>query len=159
MNPLTPYLAYIKWGLILLVCAGLFAWGDHHGAGRVQAKYDAHLLHDAQQSLLATQQARQHEQRDAANSAKVAQAYEQGKRDAEAAGKRVADGLRAGTLKLRKQWQGCQERLSNPAAGATEPDATATDRNESAGRIVRAAREADEQIKGLQRILRAERDQ
>ena len=156
MNIFEPYLAYIKWGAIALLLAGVFAYGHHKGAASVQAKFDKHLAQDAIAAQKASEAARQHEQRDAANSAKVAEAYEQGKRDAEVAGKRVADDLRAGNLRLRKQWQGCQN-LPGPSTGAAEPDAGAADRNESAGAIVRAAREADEQIKGLQDILRAER--
>ena len=139
---------------LLLIACLLFAGLWRYEVGRKHAI----LAAEGKAQLQAQIAARTHEQQDAANSAKIADAYEQGKRDAEAAGKSVTDGLRAGTVRLRKQWQGCESRLSDPPAGAAEPDATAADRNESAGRIVRAAREADEQIKGLQDILRSERN-
>ena len=155
---LTPYLAYIKWGAIALLLASVYAWGHHNGAAGVQAKFEAHMYLDGQKALAASEAARKHEQQDAANSARIAQAYEQGKADAEAAGKRVADDLRSGNLKLRKEWRGCEtSKLSDAATRPAEPDAARADREESAGRIVRAAREADEQIKGLQDILRTER--
>jgi hypothetical protein len=34
-------------GLILVLLGGLFLWGDHHGAARVQAKWDAQKVVDA----------------------------------------------------------------------------------------------------------------
>lgn len=135
---------------LLLIACLLFAGLWRYEVGRKHAI----LFAEGKAQLAASEAARKHEQADAANSAKIAQAYEQGKVDAQAAGKRVADDLRAGNLKLRKRWQGC---VSGTPASPGEPDADAADRAESAGAIVRAAREADEQIKGLQDLLRAER--
>jgi len=152
-----PYWSEIKLGLWVMAVIAALAYADHHGASRVQNRFDKHLAQDAIAAQKASEDARRHEQQDAAASARIAEAYEQGKRDAEAAGKRVADGLRAGTIRLRKQWRGCENRLSGTGPGAAEPDGSAADRAESVGRITRAAREADEQIKGLQDILRAER--
>ena len=154
---MSAYWSQIKLALWTVAVIAAMAYGHHKGAQSVQWKFDAHLALDAQAAQKASEDARRHEQQDAASSARIAEAYEQGKRDAEAAGKRVADGLRAGTIKLRKQWQGCENRLSGTGPGAAEPDGSAADRAESVGRITRAAREADEQIKGLQDILRAER--
>lgn len=84
----------------------------------------------------------------------VAEQYEKDKQDAEKSGKRVADDLRAGNLWLRKQWRGCEDRVPEAGAGSGEPDAAADDRAESAGRIVRAAEEADAQIRALQDFIR-----
>jgi hypothetical protein len=150
---------YWKALAVAALLAGVYWWGHNNGAAGVQVKFDAHLAQDAIAAQKASEAARKHEQQDAKASAKIADAYEQGKRDAEAAGKRVADDLRSGNAKLRKRWQGCQatDRVSGAATRAAESDAEAADRAESAGRIVRAAREADEQINGLQDILRAER--
>jgi hypothetical protein len=85
---------------------------------------NAILFAEGKAQLAASEAARKHEQQDAANSAKIAQAYEQGKLDAQAAGKRVADDLRAGNLKLRKRWQGCPK-VPGVAADPAEPDAEA----------------------------------
>lgn len=84
---------------------------------------------------------------------------EQDKRDAQAAADRLAADLRAGNVKLRNRWQGCQAtgRVSGAAASAAESDAAARDREESAGRAIRAADEADATIRALQKILREER--
>ena len=85
----------------------------------------------------------------------VAEQYEKDKRDAEAAGKRTADDLRAGNLRLRAQWQGCEARRVPASTGAaSEPDAAADDRAEGAGNLVRAASEADAQIRALQDFVR-----
>jgi flagellar biosynthesis/type III secretory pathway protein FliH len=157
VNPLSAYWSQIKLALWVAAVLAAMAYGHHKGAAGEKAKFDKHLAQDAIAAQKASEAARKHEQQDAANSARIAEAYEKGKADAEAAGKRVADGLRAGTLKLRKQWAGCEDRLSGVAAGSAEPDAAAADRAESVGRITRAVREADEQIKGLQDVLRAER--
>jgi hypothetical protein len=134
--------------LLLGVWTTAYMRGYRHGAATVMQDFNAHMAADDAAALKASEAARKHEQQDAANSARIAEAYEKGKRDAETASRAVVAGL---------QWAGCENRLSGVAAGSTEPDAAATDRAESAGRIVRAAREADEQIKALQDVLRGER--
>ena len=145
--------------LFVTYSGAVWRWGHKTGKREVQAVLDQRILVDAIKGQIASEAARKHEQADAQANARIAEAYEKGKQDAEAAGKRVADNLIAGNLKLRKRWQGCEatDRVSDAATRAAESDAEAADRAESAGRIVRAAREADEQIKGLQDILRAER--
>jgi len=88
----------------------------------------------------------------------IAAQYEQDKLNAESAAKRTADDLRAGNLRLRQQWEGCKAGGVPQANGAAgQPDAAADDRAESAGRIVRAADDADAQIKALQQFIRSER--
>ncbi|HIE0523797.1 TPA: endopeptidase [Stenotrophomonas maltophilia] len=88
----------------------------------------------------------------------VATQYEQEKADAESKGAAVADGLRAGNLRLQQRWAGCEARVSDLAASPSEPDGAADDRAEGAGRIVRAAAEADAMIRGLQELVRADRE-
>lgn len=88
----------------------------------------------------------------------IAAQYEREKVNAQAAADRTIADLRAGTLRLRERWQGCEARsMSAPAGSSGEPDAAAADRAESAGRIVRAADEADAQIRALQDFIRSER--
>lgn len=140
---------------VLLALATGFGLGHHMASKAAHAEMTAHLLADSRAQAQAEKAARDAEHKLAAANAAAGEQYEKGKRDAEAAGKRVADDLRAGNLKLRKEWRGCEVR--GAATGSGEPDAEAADRAESAGAIVRAAHEADEQIKGLQDILRAER--
>ncbi|MDT3468931.1 endopeptidase [Stenotrophomonas maltophilia] len=88
----------------------------------------------------------------------VATQYEQGKADAESKGAAVADGLRTRALRLQDRWTGCEARMSDLAASASQPDAAADDRADSAGRIVRAAAACDAQVRGLQALVRADRE-
>lgn len=79
-------------------------------------------------------------------------------RDAESKGAAVADGLRAGNLRLQQRWAGCEARVSDLAASTGQPDGAADDRADSAGRIVRAAAACDAQVRGLQALVRADRE-
>ena len=88
----------------------------------------------------------------------VATQYEQEKADAESKGAAVADGLRAGNLRLQQRWAGCEDRVSDLAAASGQPDGAADDRADSAGRIVRAAAACDAQVRGLQALVRADRE-
>ncbi|HDS1649018.1 TPA: endopeptidase [Stenotrophomonas maltophilia] len=88
----------------------------------------------------------------------VATQYEQEKADAESKGAAVADGLRAGNLRMQQRWAGCEARVSDLAAASGQPDGAANDRADSAGRIVRAAAACDAQVRGLQALVRAVRE-
>lgn len=88
----------------------------------------------------------------------VATQYEQEKADAESKGAAVADGLRAGNLRLQQRWAGCEARVSDLAAASGQPDGAADDRADSAGRIVRAAAACDAQVRGLQALVRTDRE-
>ena len=86
--------------------------------------------------------------------AAIADKYEQDKREADEAQKRLVGDLRAGAVKLQNRWRGC---VSDVAATAAERDAATADRDASAARVVRAARDADDQIRALQEIVKADR--
>ncbi|QDY48786.1 hypothetical protein DUW70_09690 [Stenotrophomonas maltophilia] len=88
----------------------------------------------------------------------VATQYEQEKADAESKGAAIADGLRAGNLRLQQRWAGCEARVSDLAASTGQPDGATDDRAEGASDLVRAAAEADAQIRGLQALVRADRE-
>ncbi|MBA0362375.1 endopeptidase [Stenotrophomonas maltophilia] len=88
----------------------------------------------------------------------VATQYEQEKADAESKGAAVADGLRAGNLRLQQRWAGCEARVSDLAASTDQPDGAPDDRADSAGRIVRAAAACDAQVRGLQALIRSDRE-
>lgn len=87
---------------------------------------------------------------------KIANEYEQGKRDAKAAADKFVADLRSNELRLRKRWT-CPK-LPSVEASPGEPDAAERDRNESAGRIIGAAAECDQQVSQLQAIIRADRE-
>lgn len=88
----------------------------------------------------------------------VAIQYEQERGDAESKGAAVADGLRAGNLRLQQRWAGCEARVPDLAAASGQPDGAANDRADSAGRIVRAAAACDAQVRGLQALILADRE-
>lgn len=141
---------------VAAIIACLFLRGAAVNAG-LRADAAEQRAQEAEGQVLALRQNLAIEREQAKRANEIAAQYEQDKRDAEAAGKRVADDLRAGSVRLREQWRGCEDRMSGVAPAPGEPDAAADDRAESAGRIVRAAREADDQIKRLQDFILSER--
>ena len=166
MDYLTPYLGAAKAvaGLILL---GLLAWGAYEvhdsiwdsGYAKARAEAEKTIAEFAKAEAAAQGKARAAEQRHAKALADVAEQYEQDKLNAQAAADRLTADLRAGTVRLHDRWQACRatDRLAEAVASASEPDAAAEDRAASAGRIVRAAADADAQIRGLQEVIRQDR--
>lgn len=88
----------------------------------------------------------------------VATQYEQEKADAESKGAAVADGLRSRAIRLQDRWAGCEARVSELGTSSGPVDDSADDRADSAGRIVRAAAACDAQVRGLQALVRADRE-
>ena len=140
--------------LIIGLVIGLLVYRGEVIGKRAALKVAAAELRQASDAIKASEGARKIEADKARAANAVAEKYEQDKKDAEAAAKRVADDLRAGNLRLRKLWEGCQARPAAQSDSASQSDAAADDRAESAGRIVRAAREADAQIRALQDFIR-----
>lgn len=142
---------------VALLIACLFL-KDRATRATVRADAASRRAEASEAELKAVSKARDQEREAAKRANAIAARYEQEKIDAEAAAKRTADDLRAGNLRLRRLWEGCQaERVPDANGASGEPDAAADDRAESAGRIVRAADEADAQIRALQEFIRAER--
>lgn len=100
---------------------------------------------DAEQARLdAITTARHAEQRIADEQAKAAEQYEKGKTDAQDAADAVVAGLRAGALRLRREWAGCEtNRLSEGATATRELDAASQRRTELAGAVVRVGKICD----------------
>ena len=128
---------------------------------RASAAVSADLQHQAESraaqldaSLKASEKARADEHAKAEQFQAIAQQYEQDKLHAEADSKRLAADLRAERVRLRPVWR-CD--VPQAPAGAGKPDAGTDDRAASAARVVRAAADADDQIRAIQAILRAER--
>ena len=80
--------------------------------------------------------------------------------DAKANADRLVADLRAGTVRLRREWLACTSAASVP--GTAEPaagdDAGTGLREARAGRIIGATDECDAHVRGLQRLLIAERE-
>lgn len=86
----------------------------------------------------------------------VAERYEERRREeSEVEASTIAD-LRAGNLRLRNHWQGCEatSRVSSSAITASILDANTAAREASSGAIIRAGRSCDNWIIGLQEYAR-----
>ena len=142
----------------LLLMALSFAAGWSWRGSRAEATSNKSALSQAKAETAAQQDARATEHASAERANEIAESYERGKQDAQVTSDRIAADLRAGNLKLRNAWAGCEtHRLSDATASASRIDAGADDRAASASRIVRAAAEADAQIRGLQALVSADR--
>lgn len=70
----------------------------------------------------------------------------------------VAAELRSGQLRLRDGWASCEtRRLSDASAAAFERDAAAQRRADFAGAVVRAGRDADDQLRACHAVIDADR--
>ena len=142
--------------LIVVTLSGIsgYAIGSRHASAKAKVEMDAHLAADLKVTLLATEQARAKEQELIALQNTVSQAYERGKQNAELQNKRVVADLRSGALRLRQQWSACEaSNMPNSTTASGKLNAASGGREESAGRIIRAAAECDAQVTGLQRLL------
>ena len=148
--------AYLALALFLSLAGNAYQW--RHAAVERATVAEQAKTEFAKSVAVAQQTARDEEAKNAAASAAVAQSYERGKTDAQATADRVAAGLRAGTLKLRNQWQGCEaSRPSQTITSAAESYAAERSRQDSASRIVRAAAQCDAQVASLQSLILADR--
>lgn len=151
MNPIwagiSPYWAWIKLGALVAVCAGCYVYGGSNAKARAERTY-------AVAAAKAEKSAREAEQRHQHEMTAIAEKAEKDKRDAEEANRRLVADLRAGNVRLQDRWSGC---IAQAGRSAAELDAAARDREESAARIVQAARAADDQIRGLQEVIRSDR--
>ena len=112
------------------------------------------------EALMHERAARQREQAGAAKLAEIAAQYEQDKSNAQAEADRIIADLRSGNQRLHQRWQACSATadLSAATAPAGQLDAGADDRAASAARIVAAADNCDAQVRGLQAVIRADRN-
>jgi uncharacterized protein HemX len=147
--------------VVVAIAGGVGYWqGSKHAKTAAELAMAEHLAADRKAESDHRNEVRQLEQILAAAQADVSEAYEKGKKDAETTGAAVTADLRAGNLRLQQRWTSCEtQRLSDAAAAAGELDAATRDREESAGRIVRAAAQCDAQVRGLQELLILEREQ
>lgn len=148
--------------LVLAVIAAVWFYGHlRFNAGQasqkaetkqVQAKFDAYktAIKAAVERQLVQNGLKEAE--DKRVFAEIAQKYKQDKLDAQAKSDAVIAGLRAGTIKLRKQWRGCP--AAQAADGSSGVDEDSRLREESAARIIGNAAEADSWITRLQEVIR-----
>ncbi|TDB26363.1 hypothetical protein ATCM_00985 [Stenotrophomonas sp. ATCM1_4] len=144
---------------LLLFLAGFFLgreWRDR-SADIAAGKQEVKQLNSQVQ---AEQGARALEQTKGQELAQIGAKHEEDRDAAEAVPAAVVADLRAGNLQLRRQWAACEtNRVSESAAGAAERDALAELRAKDQGDLVRIGREADDQIRACQAVVRSDRNQ
>lgn len=142
--------------VLTAVAALLMGWRG--SAANARAERLSRELAAAEDAVEDLSRALDAERARAAEVARIGAEHEEARRDAETVPAAVAAELRAGTLRLRREWAGCETaRLSDAAAAAAERDALAGLRAEAAGRIVRIGRDADDQLRACQSVIRAYR--
>lgn len=165
-------------GLLVMVGGFGFVKGDHHGiqvgitsCSKKIAKLDSRgtdtcaLAIGAMQTRYAEAQAkaeadaRAKEQSNAAAIAAIDARHAQELKDAQAKSDAVVADLRDGSLRLRREWAGCEAAagVSETLASTAKLDAAAASRAKSAATIVRIGADADAQIRALQAVIKAER--
>lgn len=165
INPFAQYATAAKLlglGLLIAVLYGCgYKAGTHEGdrrAAKAEVALSAYKRDVAQELALSEAKARQVEQERNEAVSKAAANYEQGKQDAEAEAKRIADGIADGSIRLRKQWAACETgRLSDRAAVAGELAAERRLREAAIGRVLGIGREADQHVQALIRAYEANR--
>ena len=160
---LKPVWAFLKaipwqvWAVAAIVAAVWWYGGSRYQAGVDDATTEMKRIYD-KASEKARQDARKAEARHAEQVQQITdtlineriKGYE--KRD-----RLIAD-LNAGTVRLRKHWQGCPAAgVSETGAGSGSADAEAQLRAADAAEIIRLGREADEWITACQAVIASDR--
>jgi len=141
-------------GLFLAGCLLGREWRDR-SADLTEARQGAKALAT---QVEAVQAARATEQSQGQALADIGAKHEEDREAAEAVPAAVAADVRNGDLRLRQEWAGCETRLlSQAVASAVERDALAQSRAELAGAVVRVGRDADDQLRACQAVIRADR--
>lgn len=155
--------AIIRWGaigvLILLIAGyGLWQRGSKEAAYRAldTAQEDSRKLRS---ELAAAQEILDIERQYAQKLQAIATKYEGDKNEIERQASADLASLRDGTLRLRQQWQGCESGQAAIDAAAGQPDGGAGLRESGAVDLVRIGDECDAQVRGLQAVIRSDREQ
>lgn len=149
-RPAIYLLGFVLWSAAM-VGAGWVWRGD-----RAERDVAVQQVASSEQSLQVEQQARQIEHDASQKLAAIGESHEQDRIKAEAVPDAVVAELRAGTIRLRHDLATCHTgRLSEAAASAGERDATTQRREEFASRVVRIGRDADDQLRACQAIVRS----
>lgn len=148
--------AFLMWArknwlaiFIAFAALGLYMLGRSHGAEGPKAELAAYKAEIQKAVAERLAQNALKEAADKKEFERIAAQYEQDKINAQAKADAVIAGLRAGTLRLRKHWDGCRA-ASQAAGNSSGIDEDARLREADAGANVRDAAEADSWIKALQ---------
>ena len=119
------------------------------------ARWQRERLEASQAVVQAVTRQREMERRHVAEMAAIGARYEQDKAAAEALEQDMVNGLRTGAVRLRRAWTRCEQQLSQTSATSGKRDAPTSDRAALAAALVRAGREADDQIRACQAVIRS----
>ena len=148
--------------LAALALAGVQTWRLHRAqlaVGAAKLKMAQNAAQAATALAAAQSDAREQERKHVEDARAAAAQYQQDVALVAHKAQVVIDDLRAGNLRLRDQWQGCQaDRVPATGSSAAGVDAAAELRKASAGHLVQAAAACDAQVKALQDVLRRERE-
>ena len=114
------------------------------------ARWQRERLEASQAVVQEVTRQREMERRHVVEMAEIGARYEQHKAAAEALELDVVNGLRTGAVRLRRAWTRCEQQLSQTSATSGKRHAPASDRAALAAALVRAGREADDQIRACQ---------
>ena len=141
----------------LVLALGWSLWRAESHKGRADRAQEA--VERTNAALTSERAARANEHKAADKMAEIGDKHEEDRTAAEAVPAAVVAELRAGNLRLRQQWQACDaDRVSDLAAAATERHAAAVSREADFGNLVRAGRDADDQLRACQAVIQADRE-
>lgn len=149
--------AIIRYGAIViafLLLAGYGLWqrGSKESAYRAldTAQVEARGLRS---ELIAAHEVIETERQYAQRLQAIATKYEGDKNAIERQAAADLASLRDGTIRLRQQWQGCEDRSAQTGGTPSEPDGGADLRQAGAVDLVRIGDECDAQIKGFHHLV------
>ena len=144
------------WIVLFLVASHATLYGmykhESHKADKAKAELSAYKTEIKKAVTERLAQNAKKEAEDRAVFAAIAEQYKEDIADAKAKSDAVIAGLRAGTIKLRKQWQGCSA-PTEAAESGSGTDENADLRAKDSGDLVRAGSEADSWIQRLQQVI------
>ena len=117
------------------------------------ARWQGERLEASQAVVQAVTRQREIERRHVADMAAIGARYEQHKAAAEAVELDMVNGLRTGAVRLRRAWTRCEQQLSQTSATSSKRYAPTADRAALAAALVRAGREADDQVRACQAVV------
>ncbi|WP_102945321.1 hypothetical protein [Stenotrophomonas sp. VV52] len=138
--------------------AGMFGAGWAWRGDRAEGKEARQEAGAATAQVQQVNDVRATEHTQAAAVADIGVKHEEDRTEAATVPAAVAAELRSGQLRLRDGWASCEiQRLSDATAAAIERDAAAERRESFAGAVVRAGRDADDQLRACQAVIAADR--
>lgn len=144
--------AYVAAAALLV---GLSFWAGWEWRDRsADLAISKQALKQAQAETKAVESARTAEREQADKLAAIGAKHEEDRASAPSVADAVVADLRAGNVRLRQEWAGCEARLlSKAVASAVERDEAARLREQGAADLVRIGRDADDHVRACQAVI------